>query len=82
MSGYGSWFSSIVDSVGGWVAGDGNPAGNPDTRSLGYDPVNVGQAAAVILSQPSAPSVQSELLFMGAAGVALIFLLRSPGRRG
>lgn len=73
---YGSWLSDITHKVGGWVAGDGNPAGNADTRSLGYDKKQVAQASASLLNQPAPPAVQSELLVMGIAGVALIFLLR------
>lgn len=75
-----SWLSTAVHSVGSFVAGDGNPAGSPDTRELGYDPKQVADASAVILSQPAPPAVQSELLLMGAAGVALILLLRSSGK--
>lgn len=75
----GSWLSSLFHTVGNVVAGDGNSPGNPDTRSLGYDTTQVAQASALMLSQPSAPSVQSELLLMGVAGVGLILLLR-PSR--
>lgn len=76
----GSWLSSAVHAVAGWVAGDGNTPGNPDTRSLGYDPANVGPAAAALLSQPAAPNVQSEVIVLGVAGLGLILLL-SGGRR-
>jgi hypothetical protein len=77
----GSWLSSALNDVGSFVAGDGNPAGNSATRSLGYDPAQVGPAVAVILSQPAAPAIQSELLLMGAAGLGLILLLHSSGRK-
>lgn len=73
---FGSWFSSALHSVGGWVAGDGNTPGNPDTRSLGYDSDEVAKAVAIELSQPAAPNVQQELLVGAVVGVALIFLLR------
>jgi hypothetical protein len=72
----GSWLSSIVDAIGGVVAGDGNTPGTPDTRKYGYDPVQVGQAAAVILTQPAPANVQSEILVLAVAGVGLILLLR------
>jgi hypothetical protein len=78
---YGSWLSDITDAIGGVVAGDGNTPGNADTRKLGYDPQQVAQASAAILQQPSGANVQQELLVMGIAGVALIFLLRSGKRR-
>lgn len=76
----GSWFSSILGDVGGFVAGDGNAPGNADTRKLGYDPVPLSNATAAVLTQPAGVNVQQELLVMGVAGVALIFLLR-PGNR-
>lgn len=72
----GSWLSSLVHDVGGWVAGDGNTPGTPDTRKYGYDVAQVGQASALYLSQPAPPSVQGELLLGGAAIVALVLLLR------
>ena len=72
----GSWLSNGVHAVGSWVAGDGNRPGNSDTRTLGYDKRDVGQAAAQILNAPSPVNVQSEILVLGAAGLALIFLLR------
>jgi hypothetical protein len=76
----GSWLSSALHAVGGWVAGDGNAPGTAETRSIGYDSANVAQAAAAYLSQPAQPNVQQELVMMGIAGVGLILLL-SPKRR-
>lgn len=76
MAGLGSWLSTGLHDVGSWVAGDGNPAGSPDTRKLGYEPGQVGDAAALMLSAPAAPNVQQELLVMAVAGVGLILLLR------
>lgn len=73
---FGSWLSSALHSVGGWVGGDGNTPGNSDTRSLGYDSDEVAKAVAIELSQPAGPNVQQELLVGGVAVVALIFLLR------
>lgn len=72
----GSWLSSALDAIGGVVAGDGNTPGTPDTRKYGYDPTQVGQASAILLSQPAAPNVQQELLVLGVAGIGLILLLR------
>lgn len=77
----GSWFSSALHDVGGFVAGDGNAPGNADTRKLGYDPVPLSNATAAVLTQPAGVNVQSELLVMGLAGVALIFLLRPSVKR-
>jgi len=74
--GFGSILSKALDEVGSYVAGDGNPAGSPNTRTLGYEPTQVAQAASDILMAPATPSVQSELLLMGAAGVALMLLMR------
>lgn len=76
----GSWLSSAFHSVGSWVAGDGNAPGSPDTRKYGYDPAQVGAASAALLNQPAPPSVQGELLLMGAAGLGLILLLRSTSK--
>lgn len=73
---FGSWLSSLVHSVGGWVAGDGNTPGSPETRKLGYEPTQVASAAAAYLAQPAPPNVQEELVVMGVAGLALILLLR------
>lgn len=72
----GSWLSSLKHEVGGWVAGDGNTPGSPGTREFGYEPSQVGQAAALLLTEPAPPNVQGELLLGGAAIVGLIFLLR------
>lgn len=80
--GMGSWLSSAVHKAGSWVAGDGNPAGSPDTRKLGYDTTQVADASALLLSQPAPPAVQGELLLMGAAGLGVILLLHSSGKRG
>jgi len=77
----GSWLSSTLHKAGSFVAGDGNAAGSPNTRKYGYEPMNVAKAAAVQLNQPAPPAVQSELLLMGAAGLGLILLLRSSGKR-
>lgn len=77
----GSWLSSAVHAVGGWVAGDGNDPGNSATRDLGYDPANVGPAVAAILSQPAGANVQSEVVVLGVAGLGLILLLNGRGRR-
>jgi hypothetical protein len=74
--GLGSWISSLVHDAGSYVAGDGNRPGNPDTRKLGYDTDNVAQASAALLAQPAGVNVQKELLVIGAAGLALILLLR------
>lgn len=71
-----SWLSSIVHDVGGWVAGDGNAAGNKDTRSLGYDKQKVSAATANLLNAPAPANIQNQVLLMGAAGVALIWILR------
>lgn len=77
----GSVFSNLLHDVSGWVAGDGNEAGNPQTRSLGYDPAIVAQATVATLNQPAPPTVQTELLLMGLAGVGLILLLHPKKRR-
>jgi hypothetical protein len=73
---FGSWLSSALHAIGGVVAGDGNTPGTPDTRKYGYDPTQVGQASALLLSAPAGPNVQQELLVLAAAGVGLILLLR------
>lgn len=72
----GSWLSSFFHDVGGFVAGDGNTPGNPDTRKLGYDTKQVGQEAAQLLTQPAAVNVQQEIAVLAIAGLGLILLLR------
>jgi hypothetical protein len=72
---FGSWLSSIVDSIAGVVAGDGNTPGNPATRQYGYDPTQVGPASALLLLQPAPANVQQEVLVLAVAGIGLILLL-------
>lgn len=73
---FGSWLSSALHSVGGWVAGDGNTPGSGDTRTLGYESQQVSDAVLLELAQPAPANVQQELLVMGVVGVGLILLLR------
>jgi hypothetical protein len=67
---------SFIGDVAGWIAGDGNEPGSPDTRKYGYEPSQVADAAVLTLLQPAQPNVQRELVVMAVAGVGLILLLR------
>lgn len=76
FGGMGSWLSSAVHDVGGWVAGDGNAPGNDDTRSLGYDKVKVAAATANLLNSPAPVSLNRTLLIVGALGLGALFLMK------
>lgn len=67
---------SIFSKIAGWVAGDGNEPGSPESRRYGYEPDQVADAVVLTLAQPAPPDVQKELLVMAVAGVGLILLLR------
>jgi hypothetical protein len=76
-----SWFSSAVHDVGNFVTGDGNSAGNADTRKYGYDTEQVANSTAVILNQPAPPAIQGEVAMLAGAGLLLILLLRPKAKR-